>query len=145
MQRRTFLNIGGSALAALAIWRLSKSDHEAIALMLRTRLNYLQLDADGVQRFARDYAARKDLSSTRLHLINAIGPAYRHLTDRPVSAHVFSAVHHGEERIITNYLIGSDFFINGADETRVVHYLGLLDPLRACGNPFARPPEGLAT
>jgi hypothetical protein len=144
MQRRHFLNLGAGALAALAIWRLSKSDDEAIAMMLYTRLNYLKLDAAGVQRFARDFSARNSLSSTRLHLINAFGPAYRHLTNSPVSAHVFSAIHHGEERIITNYLIGSDFFINGADESRVVHFLGLLDPLQACANPFARPPDGLS-
>lgn len=144
MQRRQFFNVGAGALAALAIWRLSRSDHEAIAMMLYTRLSYLKLEADGVRRFARDFAARNDLSSTRLHLISALGPAYRHLTNSPVSAHVFSAVHHGEERIITNYLIGSDFFINGADENRLVHFLGLLDPLQACSNPFSRPPEGIS-
>src|SRR5277367_1004583 len=108
MQRRQFFGLAASALAALAILRLSKPDHEAIAMMLYTRLGYLKLDADGVQRFARDFAARNDLSSTRLHVINALGPAYRHLTNSPVTNRLFSAVHHGEERIITNYLIGSD-------------------------------------
>jgi hypothetical protein len=143
MKRRQFFGLASGALAALAIWRLSKRDHEAIALMLYTRLHYLKLDAEGVQRFARDFALRNDLASTRLHLINALGPAYRILTNSPAASHIFAAVHHGEERIITNYLIGSDFFINGADVTRVVHFLGLMDPLQACGNPFARPPEGL--
>ena len=141
MKRRQFIDLGIGAVGALAIWRLSKSDHEAIAMMLYTKLSYLKLDADGVQKFSRDFAARHDLSSTRLHVINALGPVYRHLTNSAVAADAVSAVHHGEERIITNYLIGSDFFINGADESRVVRYLGLLDPLQACGNPFARPPE----
>jgi hypothetical protein len=31
----------------------------------------------------------------------------------------------------------SDFFKNGADESRTVRYIGNYDPLIACGNPFA--------
>ena len=143
MNRRQFINLGGLALGALVIWRLSKSDQDAIAMMLYTRLDYLKLDPKGVRQFAHELAARNELSSTRLHLLDALGPIYRHMTQWPLTAKALSAVHHGEERIVTQYLIGSDFFINGADESRVVHFLGMLDPLRACSNPFARPPEGI--
>jgi len=40
---------------------------------------------------------------------------------------------------VTQYLISSDFFKNGADKNRTVNYLGYYDPMVACNNPFARP------
>jgi hypothetical protein len=40
----------------------------------------------------------------------------------------------------STYLLSSDFFVNGADAGQLVRYLRLYDPVRACGNPFARPP-----
>ncbi len=44
-----------------------------------------------------------------------------------------------EERICTAFLMSSDFFKNGADESRPVRYLALYEPTRiGCANPFAR-------
>ena len=66
-----------------------------------------------------------------------LGPIYRRL-DLGDRNSLTAAIRHGEERIVTNYLLSSDFFVNGADESRTVRYLGFYDPLRACSNPFAR-------
>jgi hypothetical protein len=49
-----------------------------------------------------------------------------------------TAIRHGEERVTTLFLLSSDFFVNGADISRPVSYVGYYDPARACGNPFAR-------
>ena len=44
-----------------------------------------------------------------------------------------------EERICAAFLMSSDFFTNGADETRPVRYLALYEPTKVgCTNPFAR-------
>ncbi len=46
---------------------------------------------------------------------------------------------HLADHLATLYMLSSDFFTNGADESRTIHYVALYDPMRACGNPFARP------
>jgi hypothetical protein len=82
-------------------------------------------------------AAKHVISNGRLRFLDVIKPLYMHVSMSPGSR-IGNALRHGEERIVTNYLLSSDFFINGADESRVVRYLGYYDPIRACGNPFAQ-------
>ena len=53
---------------------------------------------------------------------------------------VQETIRHGEERVVSAFLLSSDFFVNGADTSRIVRYLGFYDPLKACSNPFARFP-----
>jgi hypothetical protein len=44
-----------------------------------------------------------------------------------------------DDRICAAFLLSSDFFRNGADESGPVHYLALHDPWKVgCTNPFAR-------
>jgi hypothetical protein len=107
---------------------------------LRKRLGYLRLDETGVQQFAKDLAAKGQLSTLRLRLLPAAGPLY---SDLALSGHsaLENGIRHGEERVVTMFLLSSDFFKSGMDETRVVQYLGYYDPLQACGNPFARRPD----
>jgi hypothetical protein len=93
-----------------------------------------------VLHFARDMAGRHVISSPRMHAIAGLKTIYRRF---PLSSgHNAPAykLRHGEDRIVGTYLISSDFFINGENESRLVRYLGMLDSRTACGNPFARPP-----
>jgi hypothetical protein len=46
-------------------------------------------------------------------------------------------IRRGEDRVVTTFLLSTDFFELGSDEARAVHYVDFFDPLR-CGNPFAR-------
>jgi hypothetical protein len=73
-----------------------------------------------------------------LRFIDAAGPLYT-LPAMAGNNKFDSAIRHGEDRVVTQYLMSSDFFKNGADETRTVRYAGYYDPMIACGNPFARP------
>jgi hypothetical protein len=138
MTRRRLLVGTGVVIGGYAGWRYSfSSDEEAFVTVVRRRLDYLKLDLDGVYAYARDLAARHVISNGRLRFLNVIKPLYDHATLSP-SSRFGGALRHGEERVVTNYLLSSDFLINGADESRVVRYLGYYDPLRACGNPFAQ-------
>lgn len=140
MRRRTFIASSCVALIAVGAWRYrSGSDAAAIAMVIRKRLDYLKLDEAGVIAYANDLAAKHAIAGTRLHILNAIAPLYKHYSISAADNQLANTMRHGEDRIVSSYLIGSDFFINGADESRVVHYLGLPDSLRACSNPFARP------
>ncbi len=136
-RRKLFLS-GAAGVAALLTLRFrSATDQDAIVVVLRKRLSYLKLDDIGLRAFARDLAAKHEIASYRLRLIDAFAPLYANIK---ISGDNFIAntVRHGEEHIVTLYLLSSDFFVNGANAAKPVHYLGYYDPLHACGNPFAR-------
>ena len=138
LSRRTFL-FGGAAAVGLAALRLGLTQPEdAVVTVLRKRLSYLKLDEAGLRAFAHDYTAAGKMARGKLRLIAALAPLYRWL---PADDSTPTAVRHGEERVVSAYLLSSDFFVNGADEQQPVGYLGLFDPWAnplACQNPFAR-------
>jgi hypothetical protein len=140
MKRRAFLSFGlAGGLVGLGAWRtLCTTQQEAVVAVLRKRLNYLQLDEANLRRFAQDAVARQAVSGPRLRLLAAAGPLYSQIA---LSGHdlISEGVRHGEERVVTLFLLSSDFFQNGRDETRPVRYVSYYDPVQACGNPFARP------
>jgi hypothetical protein len=141
MKRRIFILSGLVGVSALAAWRFANgNDADTIAMVVRKRLDYLKLDPAGVQRFASDMAALHVISSARMHVLSSITPLYIRFPLSSGDNTLADKLRHGEDRIVSSYLISSDFFANGADESRTVNYLGMLDPLRACGNPFAQSP-----
>jgi len=141
MKRRAFLLSGAAALTGLAAWKFFGANPVAVIQMIvRKRLDYLTLDPQGVQSFAQDMSALHVISKPRIQTLSLIRPAYAQFSLSSGHSRIAYLLRHGEDRIVSTYLISSDFFINGADETRVVKYLGLLDPRIACSNPFARPP-----
>jgi hypothetical protein len=119
-----------------------------IAAGVRRRLGFLRLDAGGVHAFARDYlhsetlyvgsmlAQRPSWSRWKFRMHSMVrGPVDR----LGLSHDARTRRRRLEEAWATLFLLSSDFFATGADAARVVRYVGLFDPMRACGNPFARP------
>jgi hypothetical protein len=143
MNRRKLIlsGIGGVAAVLAARAGLASPEHGVIRV-LRKRLDYLQLDEAGVHRFAKDVIDKQAISSFRLRVLDYAGPLYDD-TDLSRDSAIGGPIGHGEDRVVTQYLISSDFFIHGADTNRVVRYLGWFNPLAACGNPFARPVDGI--
>ncbi len=138
MRRRGFLGLGLAAAAADGGGRRwGCSDVDGIIAILDKRLDYLHKDPAGVRAFAHDLAALGSIDPKRLHVVAALKPLYTRLA-LSEDNRLTHALHHGEERVTSSYLLSSDFFVNGSDMSRVVHYLGLYDPLLGCRNPFAR-------
>ena len=140
MKRRIFLAALIGTAGALA-WRFRRGNNEnAIVAIVYKRLGYLRLDDDGVHRFADDFAARHILNDRGLRTIGALWPVYRYI---PCNWHnpLNDRVNFAEDRIVSKYLISTDFFTNGADATRPVNYLGFYDAMLGCGNPFRRSVE----
>ena len=137
LSRRGFIIATGVGLSGVVGLRLAlTSDADAIAAVLRKRLNYLDLDEAGVLSFARDLARTRIIATGKLRLAAAVG-----LLDfePPAIGYFTTVLHHGEERVVTAYLLSTDFFLSGADEARKVRYLGYYDPFKdACLNPFPR-------
>lgn len=141
--RRQFLAAGIAGFSGLVTWRfIRSSDEDAIIAVLKKRLDYLLLDDNGLHAFARDLIAQKIISSGKLRMLDVAGPVYTQLSVTSHRNALTHAVRHSEERIVTLYLLSSDFFLTGADETKLVRYYGYYDPIRhprPCGNPFSRP------
>jgi hypothetical protein len=142
INRRQLLAASIAGIVGLTTWRFFRSsDADAIVAVLRKRLDYLILDEQGLYAYANDLAARKIISSSKLRLLDVAGPIYTHLVPSHRNAAV-RELQHGEERVVSLYLLSSDFFANGADETKAVRYRGFYEPLRRllpCSNPFSRP------
>ncbi len=143
LSRRQFLAAAVAGIATITTWRfIGSRDENAIIAVLRKRLDYLILDEAGLYAYARDLVSKKVMSSNRLRLIDAAGPIYRQLDVSSYDNVLSRELRHGEERVVSVYLLSSDFFLKGADETQMVRYLGYYDPirqLRPCSNPFSRP------
>jgi hypothetical protein len=139
MKRRSFLIASAGALVGAVGLRYGfSSDSAAIAKIIRKRLSYLRIDEAGLQQFAADGVRQKLAKSLRVRTIDAMGDLYFHMTLSPQSR-LGDKVRHTEDRVVTQFLLSSDFFINNADKNRTVRYLGYYDPMVACSNPFARP------
>lgn len=136
-RRQLIVALGTTAVAALPIGLLAGSEAGAIAAVVRKRLGYLQLDARGIDAFASELARRRLITSSKLRLAAASGLIYVDFSD---DNRLAQGLRRGEDHIISYYLLSSDFFAHGADESRLVRYTGFYDPLASvCRNPFAVP------
>ncbi len=145
--RRRFL-LGGLAVAAVAglgaigLGPAAAASH--IATVVRRKLPFLKLDEEGLHAFAKDQvsallAKRPTWNRLKYHYLSMFAKQF---TRYNRSNDTRTRVQRMEDNFVSTYLLSSDFFINGADESRVIKYMGFYDPLHPCGNPFWRPPEG---
>ena len=144
IKRREFL-IGGLAMAGivgLGVWEFGRGVIESqIVSLLRNHLRYLKLDEEGLRSFAKDQATmilakRVSMSRMRYHVVSNLSSSYRRFER---SSDAGSSIERAEGAVVSTYLLSSDFFVHGSDETLTIRYLGYYDPMRACSNPFARP------
>ncbi|MEN9579517.1 MAG: hypothetical protein RJA70_2526 [Pseudomonadota bacterium] len=127
----------GAALAAVLVgWRFTEStasQTNVVADLVKKKLSYLELEPEGLRQFASDYAIamsfRYELKQRLAHPVYALTPLLDFMWSMEEPA----------TRAALTYLMSSDFFFNGADEARLVYYVGLYDPsLVTCSNPFAK-------
>jgi len=146
MKRRHFV-WGAVAVATIATGLFVSdeiSEHEIVAAV-RRRLPHLQLDDAGLQAFAKDkvdelLAKRPTWFRIKYHIRGILSKPGELIGIRFPYTDGRSKRERLEDNLATIYLLSSDFFWNGADESQPVKYRALYDPIRACGNPFARRP-----
>jgi hypothetical protein len=132
--------IGVVGVGGLSAWGVGRIGLRAeIASLIKRRLDYLKLDERGLQTFATDKVDaifnKKIPTWNRLRYHFGAGvPSFGrfHRSDARSRTESF------EDGIVQLYLLSSSFFIDGADESRVVRYVGYFDPTHPCQNPFAR-------
>jgi hypothetical protein len=143
-RRRLILGgLGAAGVAALSAWGLGRLGYRVeIASILRRRLSFLKLDEGGVRAFAKDQTnatfAKKipTWNRMRYHLLASGGSSFKRFyrsTDNR------SRIGGFEDTVVSTYLLSSDFFWNGSDESQKINYVALYDPNQPCHSPFARP------
>jgi hypothetical protein len=146
IRRRRFL-IGGLAIvaaAALGIWGVDIASEWEIVSGVRRRLSFLRLEEQGLHAFAKAYIAmqlvkRPTWYRWKYHFHSLFAKTG---AQWGISSDHRSRRERLEDYLATIFLLSSDLFVAGADESRVVRYVALYDPMRPCGNPFARPFAG---
>jgi hypothetical protein len=128
MKRRKFLALAGigGAIAAIASFRFITSPFENVAKgIIKSELDYLKLDEEGLDKFVSDYTKLKDRN-------------YK-LTMKGYSLFGINSAKSGKvHQLVSAYLLSSDFFQNNMDEKRTIRYVGLYDPYsRPCSHPFS--------
>jgi hypothetical protein len=128
MTRRTFLRIAGFGVlpvgVGVAAW------HESVAWFFRqsqARLSALVLTPEERLRAHFDY-----LDIDPAALIAFFQDVRRYSAN-------FSATLPLGPHLHTQFLLSTDFFMHGADEARLLKYVGYYDPnMVVCNNPLAR-------
>ncbi len=92
---------------------------------IRQELSFMKLDENGVREFVSEYT--KNMSwKTKL--------ALKSFALSPLTSRQSRKIH----RLMTMYILSTDFFDNGMDESRTVKYIAIYDPQgRPCINPFS--------
>jgi hypothetical protein len=144
MKRRRFI-VGGLGVAAVVVggvWGADIAAESEIVSGIRRRLNFLQFDDSGLHAFAKDYirsmvAKRPSWYRWKVHFYSLFSkpPA----AQWGISNDTRSRRERAEDNLATMFLLSSDFFAKGADESRTIQYVNFYDPMRACNDPFARP------
>ena len=141
-RRLLLIALGVAAIAGVGVVGLGRVATESeIVSHVRRRLSFLRLDEAGVRAFARDQistllAKRPTWVRWKYHFLHIFAKSFSRFDS---SNDKRSRVERMVDNLASTYLLSSDFFLNGADESRVVQYVRFYDPMRPCGNPFARP------
>jgi hypothetical protein len=103
-----------------------------IRLILQRALPGYELEPEGLDQFVAAYHARKKWKSKRMRAYAAI----EHVIDInwALPTDMAEDVEDEERRIVSEFLLGSDFFQNYPDGAKIVTYAGLPE---ACVSPFA--------
>jgi hypothetical protein len=139
--------LGLPVVGALGLWGADFATESEIVSGVRRRLSFLRFDEAGLHQFAKDYirsllAKRPSWYRWKLHFHTLF---YKPVARWGISTDNRSRRERMEDNFATLYLLSSDFFVTGSDESRVIQYVNLYDPMRACGNPFARRVDDPAT
>lgn len=146
MKRRKILlgALGGIVVAGIGVIGFGRGAAEdKIASLLRQRLSFLKLDDAGLHAFAHDHlgvllAKRPTLTSWKFHFLTMFSKS---VTRWNSSSDTRTRTERVVDHMASTYLLSTNFFtLNNADTSQVVRYIALYDPMRPCGNPFARSP-----
>lgn len=140
--RRAFVRCGLAAggMAVLGTWVWWRRDAaDLIVAILERRVGFLRVDRETFRTFALAYIQANPRHESRLSTASVITGPLQWVRPHRWGGPVGDAFRRLDDSVVATYLLSTDFFYHGADETRVVSYVEYFDPLSGvCRNPFAR-------
>ncbi|MEK8016109.1 MAG: hypothetical protein VSS75_004515 [Candidatus Parabeggiatoa sp.] len=149
MSRRAFIissTVGifavGTGIITVKSGYLNTQDRmtKIIFAVFEKRLSYLKWDKAQVMIFIKDFITHPKNKGylKKVRRLSFLYPFYAH-TNWLERTSFASKIRSFEERIVTKFLFSTNFFREGADETKPVKYLSYYDPYTMpCQNPFAQ-------
>lgn len=132
--KRRKLLIGGGVAVAVSAAGLGAlyggaREEDTIEAVLRRRLGPLKYQDSDIKRFSREYLVFRASYQKELRQLATVAGLYRVVTPYPLLS-IGSSLVRLENNIVSNFLLATDFFDNGADPDRPLLYTGLHDPYR---------------
>lgn len=131
--------LGGVLFGALGLGGLYAYENryrDLVVSIVRDRLSYLDLSQVDLDAFADDFIADRGAYGIRGRLFAWAYPVIENagfLNPMPERTDTF------EYRVVSRFLLSTDFFWHGSDETRAIQYVAYDNPyVRLCANPFAQ-------
>lgn len=110
---------------------------DIILAVLRRHLDKLIVKEEDLIAFA-EAIREKHAHSKTLAWMGMVGPVYQRVDVFSLSSASRAKMRRFEDEIVSEFLLSTDFFHRGADESRELRYLGVFDPYKwKCMNPFA--------
>lgn len=140
VSRRTFLRtlvIGGFALTAggTLLWRTNQ-ETDIIVAILENKLGKLKTSDDAFLLFANEYVIEKEQYKKQFTYLSLLSNIFTVMTPYALLP-MNHPLKRMEDNIVSNFLLSTDFFQNGANINKDVNYLGFYDPYkRPCANFF---------
>jgi hypothetical protein len=140
-RRRNFLKaliVGGFALTAAGtiLWRTNQETNIIVAI-LENKLGKLKISDDAFLLFANEYVREKEQFKKQFTYLSLLSNIFTVMTPDALLP-MNHPLKRMEDNIVSNFLLSTDFFQNGADINKKVNYLGFYDPYkRPCANFFS--------
>lgn len=142
VSRRAFVITVATSVVGFSLlgwWRLRSGGSDSVgsvADLIRRRLSYLDLEEAGLERFSENVEAV--MKRIEIPPIRTSDVPESHVIEGVAFQINNGAVRFYEDTLVRKFLLSSDFFLEGADESRTVQYLGWFDEFAPCRNPFAQ-------
>ncbi len=140
--RRRFVGwgVGAAGLAVLGGWIWGRRDAaDLIVAILERRVGFLRVDRATFRTFAEEYVRANPRHHSRLAMASVMAGPLQWVRPHQWGGSVGGAFRRLDDSVVSTYLLSTDFFDHGADETREVSYVTYFSPLSGvCRNPFAR-------
>ena len=142
ISRRSFL-LSGAAIATVVIVGYAvmgpalRKAEQLIADIVKFHLPFKNIEEADLQAFARDFDQKYQGDRTKLALLLLAAPViFSNGLRRSLPGNVRYALGHYERRVLTQFILSTNFFeledVNGPE----IEYYGFYDPSQPCGFPL---------
>lgn len=143
MKRRSFIKMLAAGTAILGVFggiQLAQRREDLMEAIIRRKLSYLKIESEGLNQYIQDFLQTRDKvwnkSWSKLQAYDFYGKFHAIIPVSEESNFHFNYTDYTED-LVRNYLLSTDFFISGMDESKELEYLGFFNPHKyPCRNPL---------